>query len=105
MHPGCPICRDERVAGSLPSTSVVPRRAGAYLAAGALALPAMVPAGAVATESDQDIVGSASPDQVTTDGINMDPGGESESLPPAPPTDPSQLGPDAGPAFDSGACG
>ncbi len=97
MHPGCPICRDERVAGSLPSTSVVPRRAGAYLAAGALVLPAMVPAGAVATEPDQDIVGSASPDQVTTDGIDMDPGGESESLPPAPPTDPSQLGPDAGP--------
>ena len=33
MHPACPICRDERLAGPLPSTSAVPRRAGAYLAA------------------------------------------------------------------------
>ena len=105
--------RRPRRAWHAPRLPHLPRRAGRRIAAvdircpascggvprgwGAR-LPAMVPAGAVATEPDQDIVGSASPDQVTTDGINMDPGGESESLPPAPPTDPSQLGPDAGPA-------
>jgi hypothetical protein len=92
FHPNCPICRD-RVAGVLASEGLVSRRTRAALTAGVLALSAAAPAGALATEPDQERPGEAAPGQVGNgDAANdpaADPGGTTTDVPSAddvPPT-------------------
>src|SRR5262245_41528094 len=89
FHPECPICRDERLVGTLPSASVIPPRGMAALAAGVLALSAAAPT-AVAQEPDQTSNGVAAPDAPASDPADspdFDPGGPTEELPeePTPP--------------------
>jgi hypothetical protein len=82
FHPDCPICRDERLSGTLPAHGVVSRRTQAVMVAGMLAASTATPTVAVAQEGDQVSEGAAEPEQsgsgATTD---FDPGGESDGLP------------------------
>jgi LysM domain len=69
FHPSCPICRRDRLAGSLEGDEIVSRRTQAALAAGLLVFSGIgAPAAAVAAGPDQDVDGSAevvaSPDPV-----------------------------------------
>ena len=69
FHPSCPVCRRDRLAGSLEGDEIVSRRTQAALAAGLLAFSGVgAPAAAVAAGPDQDVDGSAevvaSPDPV-----------------------------------------
>jgi hypothetical protein len=69
FHPSCPVCRRDRLAGSLEGDEIVSRRTQAALTAGLLVFSGVgAPAAAVATEPDQDVEGSAevvtSPDPV-----------------------------------------
>ena len=79
------MCRDERLAGTLPADALVGRRTQALLAAGVLALSSATPTAALAQEPDQEQEGSAAPDQAAvTDPAgdpDFDPGGESTDLP------------------------
>jgi hypothetical protein len=60
FHASCPICRQERLAGSLEGDEIVSRRTQAAIAAGLLAFSgAGGQATAVATEPDLEIDGSA----------------------------------------------
>ena len=60
FHPGCPVCRRERLAGSLEGDEIVSRRTQAALTVGLLAFSGIGgPAAAVAAEPDQDMDGSA----------------------------------------------
>ena len=60
FHPSCPVCRRDRLAGSLEGDEIVSRRTQAALAAGLLAFSGVgAPAAAVAAGPDQDIDGSA----------------------------------------------
>jgi LysM domain len=63
FHPSCPVCRQERLRGSLSSEPVISRRLQAALASGLLALSAVAP-GAVAAppEPDQQREGVAAPE-------------------------------------------
>jgi hypothetical protein len=107
FHPECPICRRERLVGSLPSDALVSRRTQAALAAGVLAFAAAAPAGTYAQEPDQVTEGAAAPEEIDgadpTHDPDFDPGGESTDLPfDAPPTQevaapPDPEDPDAGP--------
>ena len=85
FHPACPICRSERLAGTLPADALVGRRTQALVAAGVLAFSSAAPAAALAQEPDQEQEGSAAPDQAAvTDPAgdpDFDPGGESTDLP------------------------
>lgn len=70
FHPSCPVCRRDRLAGSLEGDEIVSRRTRAVLAAGLLVFSGVgAPAAAVAAGPDQDVEGSievvASPDPVT----------------------------------------
>jgi hypothetical protein len=106
FHPECPLCRRERLVGSLPSDALVSRRTQAALAAGVLALSAAAPVGAYAQEPDQ-VTEGAAPEEIDgadpTHDPDFDPGGESTDLPfDAPPTTevaapPDPEDPDAGP--------
>lgn len=84
FHPDCPVCRAERLSGTLPAHGLVSRRAQAVMAAGLLAASTATPAVAIAQEADQVTEGAAAPERpgaepgVTTD---FDPGGESADLP------------------------
>ncbi len=69
FHPSCPVCRRDRLAGSLEGDEIVSRRTQAALAAGLLVFSGVgAPAAAVAAGPDQDVDGSAevvaSPDTV-----------------------------------------
>ena len=69
FHPSCPVCRRDRLAGSLEGDEIVSRRTQAALAAGLLVFSGVgAPAAAVAAGPDQDVDGSAevvaSPDPV-----------------------------------------
>ena len=85
FHPECPICRDERLVGTLPADALVSRRTQALFAAGVLALSSAPSAAALAQEPDQEQEGSAAPDQATVadpaGDPDFDPGGESTDLP------------------------
>jgi hypothetical protein len=85
FHPECPVCRDERLAGTLSADALVGRRTQALFAAGVLALSSATPTVALAQEPDQEQEGSAAPDQAAvTDPAgdpDFDPGGESTDLP------------------------
>jgi nucleoid-associated protein YgaU len=87
FHPSCPVCRRERLFGSLSSEPVVSRRVQAALATGVLALSAAAPAAVAASGPDRQREGVAAPQQppahdrerATGDGIDepdFDPGGE-----------------------------
>ena len=69
FHPSCPVCRRDRLAGSLDGDEIVSRRTQAAIAVGLLAFSGVGgPATAVAAGPDQDTDGSAevieSPDPV-----------------------------------------
>jgi LysM domain len=79
FHPSCPVCRQERLFGSLSSEPVVSRRAQALLAGGVLAVSGAAPGVAVALEPDMQVEGVAAPDQpsgVELDDPGFDPGGD-----------------------------
>jgi hypothetical protein len=60
FHPSCPVCRRDRLAGSLDGDEIVSRRTQAAIAAGLLAFSGVgAPAAAVAAGPDQEIEGSA----------------------------------------------
>jgi LysM domain len=60
FHPSCPVCRRDRLAGSLEGDEIVSRRTQAAIAVGLLAFSGVgAPAAAVAAGPDQDIDGSA----------------------------------------------
>jgi hypothetical protein len=87
FHPECPVCRDERLAGVLPSDAFVGRRTQAMLAAGVLALSTATPTAVLAAEPDQEQEGSAptTPDQTAVESPpsdpGIDPGGNSTDVP------------------------
>jgi nucleoid-associated protein YgaU len=86
FHPSCPVCRRERLFGSLSSEPVVSRRVQAALATGVLALSAAAPGAVAASGPERQQEGVAVPQQSpahdrehATDGIDepdFDPGGE-----------------------------
>jgi nucleoid-associated protein YgaU len=79
FHPSCPVCRQERLHGSLSSEPVVSRRAQALLAGGVLALSASAPAVSIAQEADQQFEGVAAPETpggAELDDPTFDPGGD-----------------------------
>jgi LysM domain len=82
FHPRCPVCRRQRLFGSLCSEPVIPRRLQAVLASGVLAISAAAPGAAAAVDPDRQQEGVAAPErpggQPTGDGIDapdFDPGG------------------------------
>src|SRR5262245_10847853 len=58
FHPLCPVCCDERLAGTLPSDAIVSARTKALLAAGVLAASAASPASVLAAGGDQESQGA-----------------------------------------------
>ena len=81
FHPECPVCRDERLAGTLPADALIGHRTQALLAAGVLAVTTAAPAAVFAAEPDQQQEGTAAPEQVPADAAPSDPGGGSDDLP------------------------
>lgn len=86
FHPECPICRQERLVGTLASGGFVSLRTQTALAVSVLTLSTMAPvAMAAEPDSEQDgaapvaQTGSSDPSQNPT----FDPGGNAETLPPA----------------------
>ena len=59
FHPGCPVCRRERLAGSLEGDEIVSRRTQAALTVGLLAFSGIGAPAAVAAGPDEDMDGSA----------------------------------------------
>lgn len=106
FHPSCPICRQRRLTGRLPTDELVSPRTTAVLAAGVLALSASAPgAPAVAAEQDQQQDGTASVGQTgaadPADSPGFDPGGEATDLPQAAAAIPQTQAP-ADPGNDDG---
>src|SRR4051812_38484258 len=83
FHPACPVCCEERLAGSLPADGVVGHRTQALLAAGVLAFSASAPASVMAAQGDEEFVGSGDPNAFTAPGSEPDagPDGDREELP------------------------
>jgi hypothetical protein len=84
FHAGCPICRDERLAGTLPAARLLPPRGSAALAAGVLALSVAAPPVTLAQGPDQPREGTIEPDAPVEDSAHspdFDPGGPSAVLP------------------------
>jgi hypothetical protein len=101
FHRHCPICREQRLTGTLATEPVVSYRARAALAASVLALSTAAPSAAVAAEGDSQQDGTAPPTQTGSgdpaDSPNFDPGGDSTDLPfDAPPSPQVQAPPDPG---------
>jgi LysM domain len=63
FHADCPVCREERLLGTLSSESVVSRRAQAALATGALAVSFAAPAAVSAQEPDSRQEGTVAPQE------------------------------------------
>ena len=87
FHPDCPMCREERLVGTLAPVGVVSVRARAALAAGVLAVSAATPAASFSQEPDQVQEGVAAPDAPAGDGADnpeFDPGGPTTELPSEP---------------------
>jgi hypothetical protein len=87
FHPGCPVCRQERLSGSLAHEALISRRAQAALATGVLAVATSAPVAAIAQEPDQTqegVVAPESPGSPQPDGApqpedpGFDPGGETD---------------------------
>jgi LysM domain len=98
FHPECPVCRRERLVGTLSREPLVSRRAQALLSAGVLAIATGTPTAALAARPDQEREGTAVPGQVGDPASNpdFDAGGESTDLPfdVGTPEIPSSPGPD-----------
>jgi hypothetical protein len=95
FHSSCPICRQTRLSGTIPSGGLVPPRTQALLAASLLAVSATAPATtAFAAEQDQQQDGTApvaqngAPDPA--DSPDFDPGGDATDLPDTAPPLPQQ---------------
>ena len=105
FHADCPICRSERLVGSLAVGGAISPRAQAALAASVLALSTTAPT-ALAAEPDSEHEGSAAVTQTaSTDpsqNPNFDPGGTSEALPAQAPTMPQNPAPATAGNDDSG---
>ena len=84
FHPECPICRRDRLAGAPPANAIVGPRNKALLAASVLALSTASPTSALAADPDQEVEGTAAPEQVANDPVQpapaFDPGGQSTEL-------------------------
>jgi hypothetical protein len=78
FHPSCPVCRQERLFGSLSSEPVISRRVQAALASGVLAFSAGAPGAAMAADPDRQQEGVAAPEPSggDVDSPDFDPGGE-----------------------------
>jgi LysM domain-containing protein len=79
FHPSCPVCRQERLYGTLSTEPVVSRRTQALLAGGVLAFSASAPAVGVAQERDRQFEGVAAPEgpgAPELDDPTFDPGGD-----------------------------
>lgn len=79
FHPRCPVCRKERLVGSLSSEPLISRRVQAALATGVLAFSAAAPGAAAAVVPDRQKEGAAAPGQRSggnIDSPDFDPGGE-----------------------------
>ena len=84
FHPDCPVCRAERLSGTLPVQGVVTRRTQAAVVATLLAASTATPTIAVAQEPDQVSEGTLAPADAGADPAlnpDFDPGGDSEDLP------------------------
>jgi hypothetical protein len=102
FHSECPICRDERLVGTLPPVNLIPPRGSAALAAGLLAMSAIAPSATLAQEPDQTQEGAAAPDAPAGDRAHspdFDPGGPELELPdePTPPPEAAPPGEAADP--------
>jgi hypothetical protein len=78
FHPRCPVCRKERLFGSLSSEPLVSRRVQAALATGVLALSVAAPGAAAAAGPDRQWEGATPPERLRgdIDAPDFDPGGE-----------------------------
>jgi LysM domain len=79
FHASCPVCRRERLSGTLSSEPVVSRRTQAVLAGGVLAFSASAPGLAAAAVPDSQAEGVAAPEAppgAELDDPEFDPGGE-----------------------------
>lgn len=79
FHPSCPVCRQERLYGTLSTQPVVPVRARALLAGGVLAVSASAPAMSIAQEPDRQSEGVVAPGEAggpELDDLSFDPGGD-----------------------------
>ena len=84
FHPDCPVCRAERLSGTLTVQGVVTRRTQAAVVATLLAASTATPTIAVAQEPDQVSEGTLAPADAGADPAlnpDFDPGGDSEDLP------------------------
>lgn len=82
FHPDCPVCRAERVSGTLTAPGQVGRRTQAAVVAAMLAASTAAPTAAAAQEADQVTEGVA-PEGSSEDGAvqpEFDPGGADENL-------------------------
>ena len=101
FHPGCPVCRRDRLAGSLTGDELVSRRVQAALAAGLMAFSTSGASVAVAQEPDEVSEGTSEVLAPGDAGSNadFDPGSEAIELPDEAPAAPEPAQP---PAFRHG---
>jgi LysM domain-containing protein len=78
FHADCPVCRQERLSGTLSSESVVSRRAQAALVTGALAISLVGPPSVWAQEPDSQQEGQTAPQYPGGETPGFDPGGDTE---------------------------
>jgi LysM repeat protein len=97
FHPSCPVCRQERLFGSLSSEPVLSRRVQAALASGVLAFSAAAPAAAIAAEPDRQQEGVTAPEQ-PTGGVPQQPGSGEADAPDFDPGDETPLPVEVAPA-------
>src|SRR5215218_6231639 len=101
FHPECPVCRSERLSGTLRAHGPVGRRTQAAILAALLAGSTAVPSVAVAQEADQ-ITEGVVPEASGEDSSvrpEFDPGGADEGLQV---DEPSAVAPDTAPALEVG---
>ena len=106
FHAQCPICREQRLVGTLVVGGVIPPRAQAALAAGVLAFTTMAPP-ALAAQGDSDQNGTTDVTQTNSadsaESPDFDPGGSSDDLPAQAPALPAASAPAAEGDDDTGA--
>jgi hypothetical protein len=106
FHADCPICRDERLVGTLASRVSFSSRAQAVLAAGVLAFTTTASA-ALAAEGDSQQDGTAAVTQTSggdsSQSPDFDPGGSSDDLPAQAPALPGTQAPPTDGNDDTGA--
>jgi LysM repeat protein len=80
FHAGCPVCRRERLLGSLSSEPVVSRRAQAALATGVLAVSVAAPGAVSAREPDSGGHGIVAPEEPSDERLAGGPGEEDSAV-------------------------